>query len=295
MTAGLMTATGLVKAPLLYKGKVRELYDLGDTMLLVATDRISAFDWVLEPAVPGKGAILNQMSLKWFGLTKHLVQNHVVHADVERLGDLVTDKLALRDRIMVVKKAERIPVECVVRGYLAGDGWRQYQATGEINGRPLPAGLEKNARLPSPIFTPARKQDVGHDENMTIREMGEWIGWKLTQQLERLSLALFDFASAYCSQRGIILADSKFEFGLINNELVLIDELVTPDSSRFWAQESYATGIDLDSLDKEPVRRYLASSGWDRQSPPAPLPDTIIEGTAARYQDIMNRLFGGLS
>ncbi|MFD0710721.1 phosphoribosylaminoimidazolesuccinocarboxamide synthase [Paenibacillus sp. GCM10027626] len=291
MTQALTTAARLIKSPLLYKGKVRELYDLGEHMLIVVTDRISAYDYVLEPAVPGKGIILNQMSLAWFELSKQIMPNHIVHTDIDQLGPLVEDKDALRNRIMVVKKAERLPVECVVRGYLAGDGWRQYAATGMINGHKLPAGLRKNERLGNPIFTPAKKNDVGHDENISFAEMSGWLGEELTRQLETLSLALYQLGNEYCEQRGILLADTKFEFGRVGDDIVLIDELFTPDSSRFWHKDKYALDIEIESLDKEPVRKYLAGSGWDRNSPPAPLPAPVVAATAERYKEIAELLF----
>lgn len=284
------SAVELVNAPLLYKGKVRELYDLGEHLLIVVTDRISAFDYVLEPAVPDKGNVLNKLSAFWFEQTKRIQSNHVVHTDVKRLGQIISDKDLMKDRIMVTKKAERIDIECVVRGYITGGGWRQYQQTGEINGHKLPEGIRKNQKLEKPMFTPAAKNDVGHDEDISIPRMAELVGVKLTKQLEQKSLALYEFAESYCEQRGIILADCKFEFGLLDGEIILIDELFTPDSSRFWAKENYALDIEIDSMDKEPVRTYLAQSNWDKQSNPDPLPAEVVEVTSHRYRDIYQRL-----
>ncbi|WP_019535455.1 phosphoribosylaminoimidazolesuccinocarboxamide synthase [Paenibacillus ginsengihumi] len=289
-TTAIASAEAYVKAPLKYKGKVRELYDLGEHYLIAVTDRISAFDWVLEPAVPDKGNVLNGLSKFWFEKTKHIIPNHVVHADADRLGDVITDTAIMKDRIMVTKKAERIDIECVVRGYITGGGWRQYQASGQINGQELPAGLRKNERFPQPLFTPAAKNDVGHDEDISIARMKELVGAELTDKLMAKSIELYEFARDYCEQRGIILADTKFEFGLLDGELILIDEIFTPDSSRFWAKENFAYDIEIDSMDKEPVRTYLAGSGWDKNSKPDPLPASVVEETSARYRDIYRRL-----
>ncbi|ASR49041.1 phosphoribosylaminoimidazolesuccinocarboxamide synthase [Paenibacillus kribbensis] len=288
----LSTAEGLIHAPLLYKGKVRELYDLGEHFLIVVTDRISAFDYVLEPPVPEKGNVLNKLSAFWFEQTKDLLENHVVHTDVNKLGDVIDEqnKELLKDRVMVTLKAERIDIECVVRGYITGGGWRQYEQTGEVNGIPLPEGLRKNERFPKPLFTPAAKNDVGHDEDISLNQMKELVGAQLTDELEEKSLALYEFARAFCEKRGIILADCKFEFGLVNGKVILIDEIFTPDSSRFWAQEKYELDVEIDSMDKEPVRSYLASSGWDKNSKPDPLPAEVVEETTARYTDIWRRL-----
>ncbi|KOS02296.1 phosphoribosylaminoimidazolesuccinocarboxamide synthase [Paenibacillus polymyxa] len=288
----LSTAEGLIHAPLLYKGKVRELYDLGEHFLIVVTDRISAFDYVLEPPVPEKGNVLNKLSAFWFEQTKDLLENHVVHTDVNKLGHVIDEqnKELLKDRIMVTLKAERIDIECVVRGYITGGGWRQYEQNGEVNGIPLPEGLRKNERFPKPLFTPAAKNDVGHDEDISLHQMKELVGVELTDELEEKSLALYEFARAFCEKRGIILADCKFEFGLVNGKVILIDEIFTPDSSRFWAQEKYELDVEIDSMDKEPVRSYLAASGWDKNSKPDPLPVEVVEETTARYTDIWQRL-----
>ncbi|MGZ9586545.1 phosphoribosylaminoimidazolesuccinocarboxamide synthase [Paenibacillus marinisediminis] len=289
-TAAISTAADIVKAPLLYKGKVRELYDLGQHYLIVVTDRISAFDYVLDPAVPEKGNVLNRLSAFWFEATKHLIDNHVVHTDVDLLGDIVTDKEALRHRIMVTKKAERIDIECVVRGYITGGGWRQYKETQTVNGIALPAGMRKNERFPQPIFTPAAKNDVGHDEDISFDRMTEITGADIAKQLRDKSILLYEFARSYCEERGIILADCKFEFGLVDGQLILIDEIFTPDCSRFWAKENYALDIEIDSMDKEPVRTYLANSDWDKNSKPDPLPQHVVDETTRRYVDIQTRL-----
>lgn len=292
-TTAISSAQEYVKAPLLYKGKVRELYDLGEHYLIAVTDRISAFDWVLSPAVPDKGNVLNSLSKFWFEQTAAIQPNHFVHADVERLGDLITDADVMKDRFMVTKKAERIDIECVVRGYITGGGWRQYQKTGEVNGHKLPAGMRKNERFPQPIFTPAAKNDVGHDEDISIERMKELVGAELTEQLQEKSIRLYEFAHAFCAERGIILADTKFEFGLIDGEIILIDEIFTPDSSRFWDQTKYELDIEIDGMDKEPVRTYLSGTDWDKNSEPDPLPPHVVEETSRRYRDIYNRLVQG--
>jgi len=289
-TEALTTASGLVNAPLIHKGKVRELYDLGEHLLIVVTDRISAFDYVLEPAVPDKGRVLNELSAHWFRLTESIQPNHVVHTDASRLGGVIRDPDKLQGRIMVARKAQRIDIECVVRGYITGGGWRQYRAAGEVNGIKLPEGLRKNAKLEQPVFTPAGKNDVGHDEDIPFGEMARRIGKELAESLRDRSLRLYEFGRDYCAKHGIILADCKFEFGLIDGQVVLIDELFTPDSSRFWAQEKYALDIEIDSMDKEPVRTYLARSDWDKNSPPPPLPDEVVNATSERYRDIFRRL-----
>ncbi|MDH6374883.1 phosphoribosylaminoimidazole-succinocarboxamide synthase [Paenibacillus sp. PastF-3] len=291
-SSAVSTAVELINAPLLYKGKVRELYDLGEKVLIVVTDRISAFDYVLDPAVPEKGNVLNRLSAFWFGKTKELMENHVVHIDVDLLGDIVKDKEALRNRVMVVRKAERIDIECVVRGCITGGGWRQYQETGKVNGIELPKNLRKNALLAQPIFTPAAKNDVGHDEDIPFEKMQELIGADLALELQEKSLQLFSFAREYCAERGIILADCKFEFGLLDGKVILIDEIFTPDASRFWAKDKYALDIEIDSMDKEPVRTYLSASSWDKNSKPDPLPLEVVEETTRRYLDIYHRLTG---
>jgi len=291
-TNALATAEGRVRAPLLHKGKVRELYDLGEHVLIVVTDRISAFDYVLTPPVPDKGNVLNRLSAFWFERTKDVVPNHVVHTDVDRLDGVFDNPEDFRDRVMVARRAQRIDIECVVRGYLTGGGWRQYQASGQVNGIALPSGLRKNARLEQPLFTPAAKNDVGHDEDISFAEMERRVGADTAALLKDVSLRLYEAGREYCASRGIILADCKFEFGWIDGRLTLIDELFTPDSSRFWAKENYALDIEIDSMDKEPVRSYLANSGWNKNSAPAPLPADVVEATANRYREIRRRLMG---
>ncbi|MBA2943616.1 phosphoribosylaminoimidazolesuccinocarboxamide synthase [Paenibacillus sp. CGMCC 1.16610] len=287
------SAVELVKAPLVHKGKVRELYDLGENFLIVVTDRISAFDYILKPGVPDKGYVLNALSKYWFDITSGYMKNHIVHTDVELLQDIIPDAAArelLKERIIVAKKAERISIECVVRGYITGNGWRQYEKTGEINGRKLPEGLRKNQRLQDPIFTPAAKNDVGHDEDISIEQMVELVGEELTYALQERSIMLYTLAHSICERKGIILADTKFEFGFYAGELIIIDEIFTPDSSRYWSEDKYALDIEIDSMDKEPVRTYLAGSGWDKNSEPDELPASVVEETANRYKEILHRL-----
>ncbi|PZE20217.1 phosphoribosylaminoimidazolesuccinocarboxamide synthase [Paenibacillus xerothermodurans] len=290
VSKAISSAEPYIKAPLLYKGKVRELYDLGEHYLIAVTDRISAFDWVLSPAVPDKGNVLNSLSKFWFEQTAHIQPNHMVHGDVDRLGGVVTDREVMKDRFMVTKKAERIDIECVVRGYITGGGWRQYEKTGQINGHKLPDGLRKNERLAQPIFTPAAKNDVGHDEDISIERMQQLVGLELTSELQAKSIMLYQFAHRFCEERGIILADTKFEFGLIDGEIILIDEIFTPDSSRFWAKENFAYDVEIDSMDKEPVRTYLAGTDWDKNSEPDPLPAAVVDETSRRYRSILDRL-----
>lgn len=294
-TVGLSTAVDLVKAPLVYKGKVRELYDLGEHYLIVVTDRISAFDYVLSPAVPDKGNVLNLLSKYWFDLTAGVQENHVVHCDVMQLGELISEPEKLQHRVMVTKKAQRIDIECVVRGYITGGGWRQYQKTGEINGIPIPPGMRKNERFAEPIFTPAAKNDVGHDEDISMDRMEALVGAELAQTLREKSIRLYQFAHDYCLKRGIILADCKFEFGILDGRVILIDEIFTPDASRYWATDFYQLDVEIDSMDKEPVRTYLAQSDWDKESQPEPLPAAVVTATANRYREIFQRLTEDIS
>jgi phosphoribosylaminoimidazole-succinocarboxamide synthase len=289
-TEALSTAEGLVNAPLIHKGKVRELYDLGEHLLIVVTDRISAFDYVLDPPVPGKGNVLNGLSSYWFEQTAAIQPNHVVHTDVSLLGDIVSEPDRLAGRIMVSRKAKRIDIECVVRGYITGGGWRQYQENGQVNGIVLPEGLHKNSKLDQPIFTPAGKNDIVHDEDISFDEMERRVGRELAEALRDRSLKLYEFGRDYCAKRDIILADCKFEFGLISEEIIVIDEIFTPDCSRFWANENYKLDVEIDSMDKQPVREYLTGSDWDKNSPPPPLPPEVVAATTSKYQEIYRRL-----
>ncbi len=277
--------------PLIRQGKVRDCYQLGDDLLFVASDRISAFDVILPSAIPGKGAILNQLSGFWFAKTAPLVPNHVIQVGLPE--SVETSNRAWFDaRSTVARKADRIDFECVVRGYLAGSAWKEYAASGSVAGRSLPSGLIRASQLPEPIFTPAMKNDVGHDENITLERLRDLVGPELAAHLESLSLALYRFAAEYAASRGLILADTKFEFGMIGDRLILIDEILTPDSSRYWEAATWQPGTEPDSFDKQFVRNWLDASGW-KHEPPAPvLPDDVIRGTQQRYIEAFQRLTG---
>jgi len=272
------------------RGKVRDVYDLGDRLLIVSSDRISAFDFILPSGVPGKGRLLTQMSGFWFGQLD--VRHHLLSMDVpERLiGQFDTEPL--KGRVMVTEQARVIPFECVVRGYLEGSGLREYQQTGQICGNKLPPGLVQCDRLPEPIFTPATKAENGHDENVTIGRMIAELGSDLALQLRELSLQIYLRASQFAAARGILIADTKFEFGFVNDEVVLVDEVLTPDSSRFWAAEDYRPGQAQKSFDKQFVREWLSQCGWDKQSDPPPLPPEVVAQTAAKYQQAYERIAG---
>lgn len=282
------------------RGKVRDNYDLGDRLLMVATDRISAFDVVLPSGVPYKGRVLNQLSAFWFQKTAHLLPNHFLQV-VDRawiegegrrlLGD-APELHQLPGRAMVVRQAQRIDVECVVRGYLAGSAWAEYKEQGTVCGQPLAAGLVESQQLPQPIFTPATKSAEGHDINISFQEMARKLGDALAEELREKSLALYAHADAYARSQGIIIADTKMEFGLLKGQVLLIDELLTPDSSRFWPADQYQPGRSQPSFDKQFARDWLIRSGWDREPPAPELPPDIIEKTAQKYQDIYQRLTG---
>ncbi|HUU36808.1 MAG TPA: phosphoribosylaminoimidazolesuccinocarboxamide synthase [Candidatus Desulfaltia sp.] len=280
--------------PLFKRGKVRNVYDLGDKLLLVATDRISAFDFVLPSLVPNKGKILTQLSKFWFDFTSYICPNHVLTMDFSQYPQpLQKYKDLLDKRSMLVKKTKVIQVECVVRGYLAGSGWKEYKESGKTSGIKLPSGLKESDRLPNPIFAPAIKAEEGHDLNISFKEMKKTVGDdELAQKIKNTSLKLYQKASLYALSKGIIIADTKFEFGLDKDDLILVDEIFTPDSSRFWPLQSYKPGKSQASLDKQFVRDYLLNSAWDRNSVPPPLPPQIIEQTAARYFEIYSLLSG---
>jgi len=273
------------------RGKVRETYRLDDdSLLMVATDRISAFDVVLPVGIPRKGEVLTALAKYWFDATQHLMPNHILPArDLSRFVAALPD---VARRSMVVRRAERIPVECVVRGYLAGSGWAEYTSSGTLAGEPLPPGLVESDALPRPAFTPAIKNDAGHDENIGRARLAELVGWERAGELERASLALYAFAADKARGRGVIVADTKFEFGLVDGRLTLIDEALTPDSSRFWAATSYRPGGPQASFDKQPVRDYLAGLTWDRRPPGPALPGVVVAGTTARYLEAYRLLTG---
>ena len=279
---------------------MRDTYDLGNLLLIIATDRISAFDVVLPCGIPNKGLVLNQLSTFWFRQTTHLVPNHLVAAvdDVHCLDTYLPVKSRfsyppyLAGRSMVVKKVKRLPVECVVRGYLAGSGWAEYQQYGTICGIALPKGLQQSQELPQPLFTPTTKAESGHDQPLTMEEVGRLVGENIAEEIKRKSLAIYDYAREYAQARGIIIADTKMEFGLDGDRLILIDELLTPDSSRFWNASQYKVGQSQPSYDKQPVRDWLVQSGWNKEPPAPMLSPEVIEATTKRYQEAYKRLTG---
>jgi phosphoribosylaminoimidazole-succinocarboxamide synthase len=277
--------------PLLKSGKVREVYDLGQDLLFIATDRISAYDSILPTPIPDKGKVLTQLSVFWFNYFSDVVQNHYITDDAGGLyPDLKQYEDQLTGRSMVVKKAEVFPVECVVRGYLAGSGWAEYRKEGTVCGERLPEGLVESSELPEPIFTPATKAESGHDENISFERMKEIIDPGTAEQLRDISITLYNKARAYARERGIIIADTKFEFGTIEGEIVLIDEIFTPDSSRFWPADQYKPGSSQPSFDKQYVRDYLTESGWDREPPAPELPEAVIAKTREKYVQALKLL-----
>jgi phosphoribosylaminoimidazole-succinocarboxamide synthase len=294
MTTPVVSMTEFKSLTLKGRGKVRDIYDLGDRLLIVATDRISAFDVVMPNPIPDKGRILTQLSGFWFNLTKGIVPNHIVSTEVEDYPkECQPYQEMLRDRSMLVVKTKVLPVECVVRGYLSGSGWEEYQKTGEVCGIRLPKGLRESSKLEEPIFTPATKAEMGlHDENITFEKVEKIIGKVRAKELRSLSLVVYKKARDFAEGRGIIIADTKMEFGLKNKELLLIDELLTPDSSRFWPKDGYQPGGSQKSFDKQFLRDYLLSLKWDK-SPPAPqLPEEIVTKTREKYLEAYERLVG---
>ena len=286
-----VTETTLADLPV-RRGKVRDIYDLGDTLLLVSTDRISAFDWVLPTGIPDKGRVLTQLSRFWFEFFKD-VPNHMISCDVEDFNlPKGIDVEPLVGRSMLVRKTSVVPVECVVRGYVSGSAWKEYQETGAVCGIELATGLKESDRLPAPIFTPATKAEQGqHDENITYDDFVARVGRDLAKHLSTRSIELYARGAEFAMKRGIIIADTKFEFGMLDDELILIDEVLTPDSSRFWPANSYKPGGSPPSFDKQFVRDWLTQkSGWDKNSPPPPLPDHVVRRTGEKYQEALRRL-----
>ena len=292
MTA--LLTTNLGATPLIGRGKVRDLYAVGDALLLVATDRISAFDHVLATGIPGKGKILTQISLFWFYLLKDVVPNHLITAKVEEFpAELQPYADQLRDRSMLVRRAQMFPVECVARGYLAGSGWKEYVVSRTVCGIPLPEGLEDGSRLPEPVFTPATKsQDGAHDENISFAATEKLLGSQTAAELRRLTLAVYGKAAAHAEAQGLILADTKFEFGALPDGIVLADEVLTPDSSRFWEAAQWKPGGAQPSFDKQFVRDYLESIRWNKQAPAPGLPAEVVERTLAKYLEAFRRITG---
>jgi phosphoribosylaminoimidazole-succinocarboxamide synthase len=294
MSSHVVSTTEFKSLPLKGRGKVRDIYDLGNRLLIVATDRISAFDVVMPNPIPDKGRILTQLSKFWFDLTKEIVPNHILSTEV---GDYPKEcqpyQEMLRSRSMLVVKTDVLPIECVVRGYLSGSGWEEYRRTGEVCGINLPRGLLESSKLEEPIFTPATKAEIGlHDENITLDKVEKTIGKDLAQRVKSLSLAIYQKARDFAEERGILIADTKMEFGVKADKLILIDELLTPDSSRFWPKDDYQPGGPQKSFDKQFLRDYLLSIRWDK-SPPAPqLPEEIVQKTREKYLEAYERLVG---
>jgi phosphoribosylaminoimidazole-succinocarboxamide synthase len=275
------------------KGKVRNVFDLGDKLLIVATDRISAFDYILPSLIPFKGKVLTQLSKFWFDFASLVCPNHVIATEIADFpAALRPSAPVLERRSMLVRKTQVVPIECVVRGYLSGSGWKEYKSTGKICGLKIPEGLRESDRLEEPIFTPSTKAEEGHDLNISFKEMQKAVGGDLARKIRKVSLELYQKAALHALSKGIIIADTKFEFGLAGEELVLIDEIFTPDSSRFWPLVTYAPGKSQPSLDKQFVRDYLETTGWDKQSPPPVLPAGIVEKTSQKYLEIYGLLTG---
>jgi phosphoribosylaminoimidazole-succinocarboxamide synthase len=279
---------------LINRGKVRDIYDLGEHLLIVATDRISAFDVIMPDPIPGKGIILTQISKFWFKVMEPIIPHHLISAEVGEFPQICRPYEAdLKDRSMLVKKAKPLPVECIVRGYLSGSGWKDYQASGQICGISLPSGLRESDRLDSPIFTPSTKAEQGtHDENVSLAEVEKILGKEMTDQITRASLAIYEKARLLGEQKGIIIADTKFEFGIFNDRVILIDEVLTPDSSRFWPKNQYEPGRAQSSFDKQFLRDYLESIRWDKKPPAPKLPDEVIQRTKAKYEEAWRILTG---
>ncbi|PKQ27541.1 MAG: phosphoribosylaminoimidazolesuccinocarboxamide synthase [Candidatus Anoxymicrobium japonicum] len=290
----MITDTAFLGLPLFKKGKVRDIYEVDDLLLVISTDRISAFDVVMNQGIPGKGEALNQLAAFWMNKTKDIIENHLVTTNMDELpADLLPHRDNLQGRSMLVVKAEPLPVECVVRGYLAGSGWKEYQKSQSVCGVTLPAGLRQADRLPEPIFTPSTKAEIGeHDENITLDSVVEAIGTEAAQEVERLSLALYARGVEIAESRHVILADTKFEFGMYDGRLILIDEIFTPDSSRFWPKDSWTPGRDQENLDKQFLRDWLETLAWDKAPPPPDIPEDIVLQTAQRYAYIKGILTG---
>ncbi len=278
---------------LLRRGKVRDVYDLGDNLLIVATDRVSAFDVVLPTGIPNKGKVLTQISIYWFRQTEDIVKNHLISANVDDYPAVLRPyKEVLRDRSMLVKKAKPLAIEAIVRGYLSGSGWKEYKKSGTVCGIRLPEGLVESARLEAPLYTPSTKADEGHDINITFEETIKLVGADVAQRVRETSLKVYNKARDIAEKKGIIIADTKMEFGLYENDLILIDEILTPDSSRFWSIKDYQPGKGQDSFDKQIVRDYLLSLDWDQTYPGPELPEEIVRKTAKRYEEILQILTG---
>ncbi len=286
--------TNIPELKLLHRGKVRDIYDLDNQLLFVATDRISAFDVIMNEPVPGKGVILTTISKFWFEKTKHIIPNHLISTDVDEYPEFLKKyRNQLQNRSMLVTKCKPLPVECIVRGYIAGSGWKEYKKSGTICGIPLPEGLLEFSKLPTPVFTPSTKAEIGHDENINFNQVAEILGSAVAEQLKDIAIEIYSFGANYLDQNNLILADTKFEFGKTDSgEIILIDEALTPDSSRFWLKEDYAPGKPQTQFDKQTLRDYLESINWDKKPPPPKLPSNIINEIINKYNDALNRIIG---
>ena len=283
----------VINLPLVHKGKVRNVYDLGQNYLMVATDRISAFDHIIPTIIPNKGKILHKLSMFWFDFVKDIIPNHIITGDFDSFPSTLKQYGYLKDRSMIVKKAKRVDIECIVRGYLAGSGWKEYQALQTVCGIELPKGLKESSKISEPIFTPSSKEEGGkHDENISFEDIIKRVGSKTAENLKNISLALYKRVNEYAISKDIILADTKLEFGFCDDKMILIDEIFTPDSSRFWDVSVYKEGKPQDSLDKQYVRDYLESIKWDKTSPAPVLPKDIVDKTLAKYINAYEKLTG---
>lgn len=273
---------------LLNRGKVRDIYDLGDKLLIITSDRLSAFDVILSDPIPDKGAVLTSLSAHWFRQTEKIVKNHIISFDPSEYPESVQEYASeLKGRSMLVKKAKPLPVECIVRGYIAGSGWKEYKDSRSVCGIPLAPGLRESEKLPEPIFTPSTKAELGeHDENIPFEKAVELLGKETAERVKKLALEIYKFGAEEAAAKGILIADTKMEFGMLDGELILIDELLTPDSSRFWKKSDYAVGRSQDSLDKQYVRDYLLTLDWDKTAPGPRLPEEVIAETSRRYREI---------
>lgn len=291
----------MAELKLVHKGKVRDLYAAGEKyLLIVSSDRISAFDFILPTPIPGKGAILNKISSFWFARTGTIIKNHMVASEIgeirAKLAGYDCSALNFADlagRAVLVHRTKRVDFECIVRGYITGSGWKEYLKQGSVCGLKLPPGLKEAQKLPQPVFTPASKADQGHDENVTFEQMAGALGPELAGQIKEKSLALYKFAAEYLEKRGILLADTKFEFGMLDGELLLIDEALTPDSSRFWDMARYKIGTSPESYDKQYVRNWLEGSGWDKKAAPPELPNEVVQGILKKYEEALNKITAG--
>ena len=291
MRTDVLLTTDFSGIPLFRRGKVRDVYDLGDSLLVISTDRISCFDVILPTPIPEKGEVLTEISKFWFDFTSDIVENHLITSDVEQYpGMLLEYKDILSGRSMLVKKAKPLPVECIVRGYLSGSGWKDYKNSGSVCGIKLPEGFKESDKLPEVIFTPSTKADVGHDENVSQDYVEKQIGKDIADKIKQLSIDVYTKARDYAEKRGIIIADTKFEFGIADDKIILIDEVLTPDSSRFWPKDQYKTGQSQPSFDKQFVRDYLETLDWDKTPPGPVLPDEIVSKTTEKYRQALDIL-----